>query len=202
MVVPVTAVGERYVIGYNPAKLKELLDLAGPARWEAEPSEMFSALDELLAALQAAVVQIPPEQLTYKSPDRDRDLRTFTVHIAYRVQRGLESARSLIYEASTKEKYEEAALPHKTPAQIAGFAAEIQERLRDWRAGTGDEALSQVVDAYMGRITLLQLFELITNHTAHHLRQLYVFMQRIGVEPRDPLAVEQLRGVSVLESVF
>jgi uncharacterized damage-inducible protein DinB len=200
--VPVVAVGERYVVGYNPAKFKDLLGLRGEARWTAEPGELFSALDQLLSALEVAVGQIPQDKLSYRSPDRDRDLRNFTVHISHRVQRGLDAARTLTFGASTKEIYIEAARPHDTPEKIARYAAEVQGRLRAWRAEAGDAALEQIVDAYNGRITLLQLFEMITNHTAHHLRQLYVFMQRVGIEPRDPLLVEQLRGVTALESVF
>jgi hypothetical protein len=200
--VPVTAVGDRYVIGYNPARLKELLDLPGAERWEAEPAELFSALDQLLTAVQAAVRQIPKDRLGYTSPDRDRTLRVFGIHIAHRVQRGLDAAGTLTFAASTKAMYEDAARPHQTPEQIATYAAEVQRRLRAWRAEAGHAPLERVVNAYNGRITLLQLFEMITNHTAHHLRQLYVFMARIGVEPRDPLQVEQLRGVTVLQSVF
>ena len=199
---PVVAVGDRYVVGYNPMKFKELLELSTTARWEAEPGEMFAALDQLLTALQAAVLQIPQDKLSYKSPDRDRDLQNFTVHISHRVQRGLDAAQTLKFGASTKEIYEEAARPNDTPEKIAAYAAGVQQRLRAWRASAGDAALSQIVDGYMGRITLLQLFEMITNHTAHHIRQLYVFMERVGITPKDPLAVEQLRGVSVLESVF
>ena len=196
------AVGDRYVVGYNPMKFKELLGLTSAARWEAEPGEMFAAIDQLLTALQTAVLQIPRDKLSYKSPDRDRDLQNFTIHISHRVQRGLNAAETLKFGASTKEIYEEAARPHDTPEKIAAYAAGVQQRLRAWRAAAGDAPLSQTIDGYMGRITLLQLFEMITNHTAHHIRQLYVFMERIGITPKDPLAVEQLRGVSVLESVF
>lgn len=199
---PVTAVGDRYVVGYNPARLKELLSLPGSARWDAEPAELFSALDQLLTGVQTAVRQIPENRLGYTSPDRDRTLQVFGIHIVHRVQRGLDAARTLTFAASTKAMYEDAARPYQTPEQIATYGAEVQQRLRAWRAEAGDTPLGQVVDAYNGRITLLQLFEMITNHTAHHLRQLYVFMARIGVEPRDPLPVEQLRGVTVLESVF
>jgi uncharacterized damage-inducible protein DinB len=202
MTVPVVAVGEQYVVGYNPIKFKELLQLSSAARWEAEPGEMFAAIDQLLTALQTAVLQIPQDKLSYKSPDRDRDLQNFTIHISHRVQRGLDAASTLKFSASTKEIYEEAARPHDTPEKIAAYAAGVQERLRAWRASEGDAALEQIVDGYMGQITLLQLFEMITNHTAHHLRQLYVFMERVGITPRDPLAVEQLRGVTVLENVF
>jgi uncharacterized damage-inducible protein DinB len=200
--VPVVAVGERYVVGYNPMKFKDLLDLPGDARWTARPGELFEALAQLLTALQAAVGQIPRDKLAYRSPDRDRDLQNFTIHISHRVQRGLDAARTLTFGASTKQIYVEAARPHDTAEKIAAYAAGVQQRLRAWRAAVGDAPLEQVVDAYNGRITLLQLFEMITNHTAHHLRQLYVFMRRVGIEPRDPLVVEQLRGVSALENVF
>jgi hypothetical protein len=200
--VPVVAVGERYVIGYNPMKFKELLNLTSTARWEAEPGEMFAALDQLLGALQVAALQIPRDKLSYTSPDRDRDLQNFTIHISHRVQRGLDAARTLKFGASTPEIYIEAAKPHDTPEKIAAYAAGVQERLRAWRASAGDAALSQTVDGYMGQISLLQLFEMITNHTAHHLRQLYVFMERVRIEPKDPLSVEQLRGVTALKSVF
>lgn len=178
------------------------MSLSGTARWDAEPAELFSALDQLLGAVEAAIRQIPPDQMTYTSPDRNRDLRTFGVHIAHRVQRGLDSAQTLRFTASTKELYDQAARPYETPDQVAGYAMQVQQRLRAWRSQAGDEPLAQIVDAYNGRITLLQLFEMITNHTAHHLRQLYVFMRRLGVEPTDPLPVEQLRGVTVLQSVF
>jgi hypothetical protein len=200
--VPVVAVGERYVVGYNPARFKDLLGLSGAVRWEAEPAEMFAALDQLLGAVQVAVRQIPAELLSYKSPDRDRDLQNFGVHISHRVQRGLDAARTLTFGASTPDIYIEAARPHDTPEKIAQYAADVLGRLRAWRASAGDAALSQIVDAYNGRITLLQLFELIPTPTAPHLRQLDVFMQRLGSEPESPLAVEQLRGVTALVNVF
>jgi len=202
MTVPVVALGERYVVGYNPMKFKELLNLASAARWEAEPAEMFSAVDHLLVALQTAVLQIPQDKLSFKSPDRDRDLQNFSVHIAHRVQRGLDAARDLTFIADTKAMHDTAAQPYDTPAKIADYAAGVQQRLRSWRSSEGDAPLNQVVDAYMGQVTLLQLFEMITNHTAHHLRQLYAFMQQLGISPKDPLAVERLRGVTVLDSVF
>jgi hypothetical protein len=200
--VPVVAAGDRYVVGYNPMKFKDLLGLSGEVRWTAEPGELFAALDQLLAALQVAALQIPADKLSYRSPDRDRDLQNFAVHTAHRVQRGLDAARTLSFGAPANEIYIEAARPHDTPAKIAQYAVDVRTRLQAWRAEAGDAPLEQIVDAYNGRITLLQLFEMITNHTAHHLRQLYVFLQRLDIEPNDPLNVEQLRGVTVLESVF
>ncbi len=199
---PVVAVGDHFVVGYNPMKFKDLLGLSGETRWTAEPGELFSALDQLLGALQVAVLQIPADKLSYRSPDRDRDLQNFGVHIAHRVQRGLDAARTLSFGASTMQIYIEAARPHDTPEKIAQYAVDVRARLRAWRAEAGDAPLAEIIDAYNGRITLLQLFEMITNHTAHHLRQLYVFMRRIGIEPSNPLSVEQLRGVTALESVF
>jgi hypothetical protein len=200
--VPVTTYQSGHVVGFNPLQLKELLHLSSDARWEADPHELFEALDQLMTAVPAAIRQIPHEQLTYRSPDRDRDLRTFGVHIVHRVQRGLDSTSTLTFGPSSKEIYDRAAQPYATSVAIAEYGAEIQQRLHDWRVAAGNAPLEQTVDAYMGRITLLQLFEMITNHTAHHLRQLYVFMRRLGLEPREPLAVEQLRGVTVLQSVF
>jgi uncharacterized damage-inducible protein DinB len=200
--VPVVALGERYVVGYNPLKFKDLLALSGEVRWTANPAELFAALDQLLGALEVAVLQIPADKLGYRSPDRDRDLQNFTVHTSHRVQRGLDSARTLRFGAPSNQIYVEAARPHDTPAKIAQYAADVRARLRAWRNEAGDAPLEQVVDAYNGQITLLQLFEMITNHTAHHLRQLYVFMQRLEIEPVQPLRVEQLRGVTVLENIF
>lgn len=202
MTVPVVAVGDHYVIGYNPTKFKDLLGLSGEVQWTAEPGELFAALDQLLGALQVAVLQIPADKLAYRSPDRDRDLQNFTVHTAHRVQRGLEAARTLSFGAPANEIYIEAARPHDTPAKIAQYAVDVRTRLQAWRAEAGDVPLEQIVDAYNGRITLLQLFEMITNHTAHHLRQLYVFMQRLDIEPSQPLRIEQLRGVTALENIF
>ena len=135
---PVTAVGDRYVIGYHPVRLKALLDLPGSARWDAEPAELFSALDQLLTAVQAAVRQIPGDRLGYTSPDRDRTLRVFGIHILHRVQRGLDAAGTLTFAASTKAMYEDAARPYQTPEQIASYGAEVQQRLRAWRAEAGD----------------------------------------------------------------
>jgi len=153
--VPVTAVGDRYVIGYNPRNLKDLLQLEGAARWDADPTELFSALDQLLTAVQTAVRQIPQDKLSWKSPDRDRDLQNFGVHIVHRVQRGLDAAETLTFGASTKAIYEDAARPFQTPDAIADYAELVRQRVQAWQAQASDDRFQQTVDAYNGRITLL-----------------------------------------------
>ncbi|HEY1269926.1 MAG TPA: hypothetical protein VGH16_21895, partial [Candidatus Binatia bacterium] len=85
---------------------------------------------------------------------------------------------------------------------VASFGELCRDRVR--RAGIdlkrGD--LDREIDGYMGKTDGHELFHLVLSHTAHHLRQLYDMLGRIGVKPADPLGIEDFRGIPMPENIW
>src|SRR2546421_12929297 len=78
--VPAVGVGERYVLGWSPPKVAELVGFELRER-AAPPGEQIDSLERLLDATIRVVRQVPDEHLMMKSPDRDRPLRQLAHHV-------------------------------------------------------------------------------------------------------------------------
>src|SRR5262249_32943977 len=72
--VPATIVGDRFVHGWNPKALAELVGASYGERKQLAPAELAALLDRVLAATQRAMRQIPREHLGMKKPGRDRSV--------------------------------------------------------------------------------------------------------------------------------
>jgi len=88
--VPVVAVGDRYVAGWNPPKVAELVGFQLVER-VTPPRELIDSLKMLLEAQLRVVRQVPDEHLTMKSPDRDRPLRQLAHHCFRVIEVGVDA---------------------------------------------------------------------------------------------------------------
>jgi hypothetical protein len=187
MRVPATIVGDRIVHGWNPQALAELVGVTYRASKKLTPAELAERMDLVLAATQRAIRQVPREHLGMKYPGRDR-----TVH-----QLGFHVFRVAASFADTREQglLDGAWFEENAPATMADGDAvarhgeTVRRRLRAYFAQPGE------VSTYYGPQSAPEFMERTTWHCAQHLRQIYWFLDEIGVLKDAPLTDADLDGL-------
>jgi hypothetical protein len=196
--VPATVVGDRFVHGWNPEALAELVGIQYDEGERLSPDELARRLDRILAANQRAVRQIPREHLGMKHPDRDRSVRELGFHI-FRLGAAFVDCRE-------QGQYPEAWIVEQPSAglddgeALARYGQEVRDRLTAWfrRPGWCDGT----VHTYYGSQPASDLMERTTWHTAQHLRQMYWFLERMGVKAEAPLTEADFKGLPIPKGVW
>ena len=196
--VPATIVGLRAVHGWNPKALAELVGVAYQERKVLPPAELARRLDAVLAANQRALRQIPLDQLGMKAPGRNRTVRQLGFHI-FRVAASFADTRE---QGHLREQwFEESPPPEMVDgAAIAVYGEAVRRRVADYvrRPGWCDGDVS----TYYGPQTAHDFMERTTWHAAQHLRQIYWFLDRMGVKAESPLTDVDLEGLPIPHDVW
>lgn len=197
---PVVAVGDRYVHGL---KLKEIAELVGkPYREQRKlpPAELVRKLDNVLAAAQRYIRQVPDDKLELKSPDRDRPLRRLAYHTFSLVDRFIEACTGtpLSYEALNAPPPDTV----RTSASIAEYGQGVRQRLGEWWSCEQGRSAEGLLETYYGPQTLHELLERTAWHSAQHARHLVRFLGWIGLEPDGPLSEDDLAGLPLPDAVW
>lgn len=196
--VPATIVGDRVVHGWNPQALAGLVGVRYQPPRKLSPAELAERMDLVLAATQRALRQIPREHLGMKYPGRDRTVRQLGFHV-FRVAASF---------ADTREQgqllgawFEENPPTEMADGEaVARYGETVRKRLRGYfaRAGWCDGAVS----TYYGPQSAPDFMERTTWHAAQHLRQVYWFLEQMGVEPETPLGDADLEGLPFPKEVW
>jgi hypothetical protein len=188
---PAVVVGDRAVHGWNPGGVAALVGVAYREAPPLPPAELARRLDVVLAAAQRAMRQVPPEHLGMTHPERDRTVRQLGFHV-FRL--------SLAFRDAMRERrLPKAWLDEEAPADladgpaIAAFGERVRGQLADHfrRPGFCDGT----VETYYGPQSGHEVLERTTWHAAQHVRQLYAFLERMGVTPEAPLGPADLAGL-------
>jgi hypothetical protein len=83
---------------------------------------------------------------------------------------------------------------------IALYGQKVRNRVTEWLASP--EGCKGSVTTYYGRQTAHELLGRTTWHAAQHLRQIYLFLQRMGVTPDHPLTEEDYKGLPIPKEVW
>jgi len=196
--VPAVVVGERAVHGWNPKAVAALVGVAyegGPAL---SPAALVARLDTVLAAGQRAMRQVPPEHLGMMHPGRDRPVRQLGFHV-FRLSLAF-------HEAMEARRLPKAWLDEDAPAElrdgpaIAAYGDRVRAELAAHFARPG--AWDGVVETYYGPQTGHELLERTVWHAAQHVRQLYAFLERMGVTPEAPLTAADYAGLPIPKELW
>jgi hypothetical protein len=200
MTVPVVAMGERYVVGWNPPKVAELVgfDLIEQVT---PPGELIDSIKMVLEAAIRAVRQVPDDRLMLKSPDRDRPLRQLAHHVFRVVEAGVDA--DVLGEFPAGVWLFGKDIPaHTSAARIARYGESVRAKFEVWFSEIDAAAFGREIDTDVGPRTLSQVLERTRSHAAQHLRQLYVFLEWSGVQPDRPLTPGDLRGIQLPDAVW
>jgi len=196
--VPATIVGDRIVHGWNPRALAELVDVPYHEREPLKPTELAQRLDLVLEATQRALRQIPPEHLGMKKPGRDRTVRQLGYHV-FRLSAAFVDTRE---QGHLSDKWfgQEAPAEMADGAAVARYGDTVRRRLAEYyrRPGWCDGTVS----TYYGPQTAPAFMERTTWHAAQHLRQIYWFLEQMGVHADSPLTDADLDGLPFPREVW
>jgi hypothetical protein len=195
---PATVIGDRFVHGWNPKALAELVGVQYVEGLRLTPEELWRRLDRVLAANQTAVRVMSPAQLATKAPDRDRALGELAYHV-FRLSAAFADCRE-------QGQFPEAWLLEGPPAEmqdgatIADYGQRVRDRLRAFCAKPG--WCDGRVTTYYGEQTAHELMERTTWHAAQHVRQVYWFLERLDVRVGDGLSERDLQGLPIPVAVW
>ncbi len=196
--VPATILGERAVHGWNPKALAELVGVPYVEREQLTPIELARRLDTVLAATQRAIRQVPREQLAMKAPGRDRTVRQLGFHV-FRLSAAFVDAREQGH--LPEEWFEESAPAALADGEaIARYGDTVRRRVAAYCTQPG--WCDGTVSTYYGPQAAHDFMERTTWHAAQHLRQLYWFLDRMGVRADSPLADADLAGLPIPRDVW
>jgi len=198
MRVPATILGDRFVHGWNPKALAELVGVAYSEHEPLSPAELAERLDLVLAATQRAVRQIPREHLGMKAPGRNRTVRELGYHV-FRLSAAFVDTRE---EGHLPEHVFEERPPAEMPdgEALARYGDAVRERIRAYcgKPGWCDGGVS----TYYGPQTAHAFMERTTWHAAQHLRQIYWFLEQMKVRADRPLTDTDLAGLPFPREVW
>ena len=196
--VPAVIVGDRAFHGWNP---QELAQIVGEEYSQSEllsPGELARRLDRILEAAQRAMRQVPPQHLGMVAPDRARTVRD----LGYHVFRLSLAYREAMEQGILPREWLQEGAPPEIPdgPAIALYGQKVRNRVAEWLARP--EGCKGGVTTYYGPQTAHELLERTTWHAAQHLRQLYLFLQRMEVTPDQPLTDEDYKGLPLPKEVW
>jgi hypothetical protein len=196
--VPAVVVGDRAVHGWNPRALAELVGVTYAEPGALPPAELGRRLDRVLAAAQRAMRQVPARHLGMTWPGRDRPVRQLGYHLFRLVH--------AFPQAMAERRLPKAWLDEAAPAGLADGAAiatygeTVRRDVAAWLARPG--AWDGTVETYYGPQSGAEVLERTVWHAAQHLRQLYAFLERMGVRPEAPLADADYEGLPLPKAVW
>jgi hypothetical protein len=196
--VPATVAGDRAVHGWNPGALAGLVGVSWVEGERLAPDELARRLDAVLAATQRAMRQVPRQHLGMKAPGRDRTVRELGYHV-FRLSAAFADTRELGHLDGAW--FGENPPPGMADGgAVAAYGGTVRERLAAFFARPG--WCEGRVSTYYGEQTAHELMERTTWHAAQHLRQIYWFLDQMGIVADAPLTGADLKGLPVPAEVW
>ena len=180
--------------GADLARVAEFLDLPVDP-WQALSAEVL--IERLALALATATRlagQFSVERLADKLPNRDRTVLALANHIVEI------AAGYLLVEAGHPFDAKVAgATPEREldPRDLATHSKSVRARLAALRP-----APARKVETLHGTSSRHRVLERCTWHAAQHTRQLAFMLERLGVEPDQPLTSADLKGLPLPVAVW
>jgi len=198
----VTIIGDTAVTGFDRRELTRVFKLEEEKEKPLADTQLFARLDKIMGAVIRATRQVPAERATWATPDRDRPFKVFCYHILVDPIHVLDAIADGKYDGGFKLTYNEKAALFDSMEEVARFGEQCRDRVR--RAGNDLKRadLDKPIDGYAGETDGHELFHLVLSHSAHHLRQLYDMLGKIGVKAAEPLSAEDFRGIPMPENLW
>jgi hypothetical protein len=203
IVVPLVSVGDKDIIGLDEQRLRDALGLADRQRLIGELPWMVGKYNAVFEALGRAVGQLDTEQLSTWYPERGQTIRNHVLHMISVVEAGCLSHQRGTLSIEDMRRAREGWY-RTTPAEICAYADQVRHTVATFLSSGHSEQLNRVVVShYGGEVAVVEVLQLLLRHNAHHLRQLYWFMEReMGVELDRPLAGDDWSGIEVPANLF
>jgi hypothetical protein len=199
--VPIAVLGERRLSIFHVDQLRGFLGLPLQEGVAASYQAYVAALERVLEAVERAVRQVPDAQLSTPTPNRGRDLRELAFNIHDPISRMRNALDSGTFLWATETDFDRSR-HFQSAAELADFCRDTRVNWLERAAAVDDDAARTVVQTARGVLTQQQVLEAQAGHAAQHLRQIYVFLREIGVEPRQELTRDEMVPIILGDMVF
>jgi hypothetical protein len=201
--VPAVVVGDRYMTGWNPTKLAELVGFTYDER-DAPPEELIGSIGQIVEAAIRVVAIVPDDCWERSAEDRQRQLRELARHLFDIVEKGVDADVLSMFPAGAWLTNQD--VPALANAKLmTRYGEAVRAKFAAWYAEPLDRpAFSRLIDSDVGPRPLSQVLERTRLHAGQHLRQIYTILGWCGVTPPEPLSDDDLRrlGLELPVDVF
>ncbi len=172
-----------------------------PSQAGASYQQLVSATNRVLEAVERAVRQVPTVRLSDPTPNRGRDLRELVFNIHDRILPMAGALDTSYYDWSHKDDYAPSRR-FRTAEDLAAFCSEVRTAWVQRASQVGDDLAEEMVETDRGLVTHFQLLDSQAFHAAQHLRQIYVFLRQIGIEPVGEMTAAEMAPIVLGDQVF
>jgi len=192
-ITPVTVYGDKIIIGYKVPELAAAFGLPGPEAMKFNPPWLLSKLEVILSAFVKAARQIPDENLDWAAPHEKTTIRKLVTHMLVRLMKCPEAeqtgSQSTVGSGGPVEE-----VYFNSSDDMAKYAECVLETMRSWLGGNCQ--LEKEVHTYKdGDTTVGYMLTLVMGHLIHHVRQIYQYMEMMGITPEDPIGEKEFAGI-------
>jgi hypothetical protein len=200
--VPVVAKGTQYILCHNLELVAEFVGVHGTGHVPLPPDELVKKWINVLHATQRYVRQFSAEQLMLDAqPNRPRQTR-WVAHHVFNI--GDAHLKCVVDGAKDVNEITRMANVERfiSGEDLARFGADVIARLESWWGELTDRSGRQTLDTVYGTITLHQLLDRSTWHSAQHARQIMDVLERLGITPDGRLTAAELAGLPLPERIW
>ncbi len=198
--VPVVSRGDEFVFAQSIRDVVAFLGLDAEPGPDLSPQKLVERLDLILRAAQRYTLQMPETELETAQPNRPRSYRALLYHIFRIPDAFLEMTRgkTLSYEMLVTPP----PLDMRTTRDVAAYGEGVRQGIWAWWSARDDKTCTEHVPTYYGAQSLHEVLERTTWHPCQHVRQLMTLLERLGIQPDQPLTAEDLSGLPLPEGVW
>jgi uncharacterized damage-inducible protein DinB len=201
--VPVIRAGTEIIIGFDEARLEQVLGLVEPN--DAHSTEWLAAKYELvLDALGRALRQIDPAALEVEFTQRRMSIRTHILHIAAFAEGGYAAHEKGKFDTDDMFAVMASADRFIDADDVFAYVTQVRGDIVSFlRTGAQDSHKRVVWSNYGGQVSVIELLRIMLRHSTHHLRQLYWFMENVLlIAPAAALTSDDLAGIVTPNELF
>jgi glutaredoxin len=191
MKAPSVIYGDKWVSGWNPTKLAELVGITHEEK-PVPADELIRTIGLVHDAALRATRQVPDDAWETTRPPRPRPVRELVRHIFQIIEKSVDA--DVLGEFPALTWLPEYDVPFTTGRdRLERYGVAVGQKFHTWYETIDDAAMSRIIDADVGPRTLNQVLERTRLHSGQHLRQLYAFLELSGVAPEAPFTEAEMR---------
>jgi uncharacterized damage-inducible protein DinB len=201
--VPVIRAGDEIIIGFDEARLKQVLGLVDVS--DAHSNEWLASKYELvLNALARALRQVDPTMLDVEFTQRRMSVRAHILHIVAFAEGGYAALGHGSFATDDMFAATARVSGITDVDDIYSYLTKVRDEIATFlRSGATEDHERVVLSNYGGQVSVIELLRIMLRHSTHHLRQLYWFMENaLLVVPSAALTREDRAGIVTPDELF
>ena len=198
--VPVVSRGTDFVFGQSLGDVAEFLGIDVDTSPQLSPAELVGKIDMILSAAQRYIGQFHKNAAGQDVLDRRRTHRELSFHVFRIVEALLDCADG---SELTYQYYADKPPARMTTfGQITDYGGDVRRRLSAWWERYEDSSCESIVQTYFGEKPLHEAMERTAWHAGQHVRQFMMLLERMEIEPEQPLTGADFSGLPMPDKVW